>query len=337
MEMKNLLFTLSGKTGIGNITDAQNAAYEVLSKYAKAEITDNYNVIGFLSGNSDYTVMLDAHIDQIGFIVTDIDDNGFLTVSNSGGIDISSLPSRAVTVHGKKNITAVFCSIPPHLANGYTEFSDITEIKLDTALGEKAKDFVSLGDYVTFENNCFALSNNYVCGPSFDNRASVACLLEVAKRLCQKELPVNVVFCLSTGEELGLRGIRTAAFSVNPDEAIAVDVTFGDGPTISTEESCALGDGGMIGISPVLDKKVSQKLINVAKENNIPYGLEVMGSKTGTNADMLGISRGGVKTCTLSIPLRNMHTAIEIVNLDDLSAVCDILENYILSGGVLND
>ncbi len=337
MEIKDLLFTLSTKTGIGSITEAQNTAYEILSRYTEAKITDNYNVIGYLSGKADYTVMLDAHIDQIGFVVTAVNSDGFLTVSNAGGIDIRALPSRTVTVHGKEKITAVFCSTPPHLASGEVEYKDISDIKLDTALGEKAKDIVSVGDYVTFTGDCYELSNNRVCGPSFDDRAGVACLLEVAKRLSGKDLPVNVVFCLSTGEELGLRGIRPAAFVTEPDEAIAVDVTFGDGPNISAEESCPLGEGGMIGISPALDKKVSGKLISIAKENNIPYGLEVMGSKTGTNADMLGISRKGVKASTLSVPLRNMHTPVEILDLSDLSAVCDLLESYILSGGVLND
>lgn len=337
MEIKDLLFTLSGKTGIGSITEAQKTAYEILGEYLNPQITNDLNVIGFLSGKSDYTIMLDAHIDQIGFVVTDIDENGFLTVSNAGGIDIRALPSRAVTIHGKQKITAVFCSTPPHLANGDTEYTDITEIKLDTALGEKAKEIVSIGDYVTFTGDCFPLENDRVCGPSFDDRAGVACVLELARRLSGKELPVNVVFCLSNGEELGLRGVRTAAFSAEPDEAIAIDVTFGDGLNISADEACNLGEGGMIGISPVLDKKVSQKLISIAKENNIPYGLEVMGSKTGTNADMLGISRKGVRASTLSIPLRNMHTAVEILDLGDLSAVCDLLESYILSGGVLND
>jgi len=333
MEIKDLLFTLSCVDSVGNITEAQNTAYRILSQYAKTEITDNLNVIGLIEGKADYTVMLDAHIDQVAFVVTNVDENGFLTVENAGGIDIRALPSRTVTVHGKEKTSAVFCSTPPHLSSGEVEYSDISAIKLDTALGEKAKDVVSKGDFVTFKGDCFELQNSLVCGHSFDDRAGVACLLEVAKRLSGKDLPVNVAFCLTVGEELGLRGIRPTAFKVNPQEAIAVDVTFGDGPDVSPEECCALGKGGMIGLSPALDKQLSKKLIDIAQKNNIPYGLEVMGGNTGTNADMLGISREGVKASTLSIPLRNMHSAVEIINLSDLSAVCDLLEKYILSGG----
>ncbi len=336
MGIKDLLFALSELDSLGSITEASDKAYEILSQYTDAKITTLNNIIGFLKGKTDYTVMLDAHIDQVGFVVTNVDDNGFLTVANAGGIDLRALPSRAVSVHGKEKITAVFCSIPPHLSSSETEYDDICKIKLDTALGKKAKEIVSVGDFVTFKGECFSLNDNLVCGRSFDDRAGVACLLEVARRLSGKELPVNVAFCLSSGEELGLRGTRTATFQINPQEAIAVDVTFGDGPDISSEESCALGDGGMIGLSPALDKAVSQKLINIAKQNSIPYGLEVMGSKTGTNADMIAVSREGVKTSTLSIPLRNMHTEVETLDINDLYAVCDLLEKYILAGGVMN-
>ncbi len=336
MEIKKLLFTLSNTVNVGSLTETADKAYQILSKYTKTEIIDG-NVIGFLKGKSDYTLMLDAHIDQVAFVVTHIDDNGFLTVSNAGGIDIRALPSRTVTVHGKEKISAVFSAIPPHLSNGENEYDDISKLKLDTALGKKAKDVVSVGDFVTFKGECFELLNNRVCGNSFDDRAGVTCLLEVAKRLSQAELPINVAFALTHSEELGLRGVRTASFKINPQEAVAVDVTFGDGIGLSEDESCPLGKGGAIGISPSLSREVSNTLIETAKENNIPYSLEIMAQKTGTNADMLSVNREGVKTCTLSIPLRNMHSENEIVDLADITAVCDLLEKYILKGGVFSD
>ncbi len=335
MEIKELLFNLSERDGVGNITEAGNFAFEILSKYTVSESRDNLTVIGFLKGESDYTIMLDAHIDQIAMVVTDIDDNGFLTVDNAGGLDIRSLPSRQVTIHGKEKINAVFCSTPPHLASGEFEYTAISKLKIDTLLGEKAKDIISVGDYVTFSNKPFEMGR-LLCGRSLDNRSSVACVLELAKRLQGETLPCNVAFVLSDGEELGLRGIRTASFKVNPDEAIAIDVSFGDGPDISSEECGSLGKGGMIGISPALCKNLSQKLISIAKENKIPYQLEVMGETTGTNADMIAVSREGVKTATLSIPLRNMHSEVETLNINDLYSVCDLLEKYILQGGIKN-
>lgn len=337
MNTKDLLFTISNLDSIGSITEVQDKVLEILSPYCKTEKMNDNNILGFLKGENNYTVMLDAHIDQVGFVVTNVDDNGFLTVATVGGVDIRALPSRTVTVHGKEKISAVFCATPPHLAGGDVEYSDISAIKLDTALGAKAKEIVSVGDYVTFNTVPFCLSDNMVCGRSFDDRAGVVTLLEVARRLSEKTLPVNVIFAFSTAEELGLRGAKTASFKADPQEAIAIDVTFGDGPDVSSDECCKLGGGAMIGLSPALSRDVGKKLISLAKENNIPYDLEVMGEHTGTNADAIGISREGVKTTTVSIPLRNMHSAVEVLNINDITAVCDLLEKYILSGGVLDD
>ena len=337
MNIKETLFALSSADGVGFIREASDLAYDLLKEYCKTEKSDTLTVIGYLKGESDYTLMLDAHIDQIAMIVTDIDDNGFLTVAKSGGIDIRALPSRRVTVHGKEKVAAVFCATPPHLSSGEKEYTDIADIKLDTALGAKAKEIISIGDYVTFSADPCELLGTRVSGRSFDDRAAVACLIEVAKRLKDKKLPLNVAFVLSDGEELGMRGIRPAAFKVDPNEAIAIDVSFGDGIGISEDECGKLGEGGMIGISPALDRKISQKLIKTAKDNNIPYQTEVMGERTGTNADMIAVSRQGVRTCTLSIPLRNMHTEVETLDIKDLDSVCELLCAYILSGGAMND
>lgn len=337
MNIKERLFALSSADAVGNVNEASDLAFEMLSEYCECERTNTLSVIGYLKGESNYTLMLDAHIDQIAMVVTNVDDEGFLTVSNAGGIDLRMLPSRRVTVHSKQKITAVFCSTPPHLASGEREYTDIDYIKLDTALGKKAKELVSVGDFVTFNTKPVELLNNRVCGKSFDDRAGVACVIEVAKRLKGKKLPFNVAFVLSDGEELGLRGIRTATFKINPDEAIAIDVSFGDGIGISEEESGELGKGAMIGVSPCLDSEISKKLINVASEKGIPYQTEVMAEKSGTNADMISVSREGVRTCTLSIPLRNMHTDCEILDILDLENACELLCEYILSGGVKND
>ena len=336
MDIKDILFSLSERDAIGTVTEARDTAREILSEYAEVKNGGNLSVIGFIKGKSDYTILLDAHIDQIGMIVTDIDEEGFLTVSNSGGIDIRALPARAVTVHGKEKIPAVFCSTPPHLAKGETEYTDIADIKLDTGLGKKAREIVTVGDYVTFSAAPTALSGDLVTGRSFDDRSGVACLLEAAKRLAGRELPVSVAILLSDGEELGMRGAATAAFGIDADEAIAVDVSFGNGIGISETECGKLGEGAMIGVSPVLDRALSDKLIDTAEQNGIKYQLEAMGGKTGTNADVISVSRGGVKTCTVSIPLRNMHTETEVLSLSDLNSVCDLLEKYILSGGLLN-
>lgn len=335
-DIKETLFKLSNTDAAGSLSESADLAFELLSQYSVASKTDTLSVIGFLKGESDYTLMLDAHIDQIAMVVTAVDNEGFLTVAKAGGVDLRALPSRRVTVHGKEKITAVFCSTPPHLSSGEMEFKDIKDLKIDTCLGSSAKEIISVGDIVTFNTKPKELIGTVVTGRSFDDRAAVTCLIEIAKRLKDKKLPFNVAFVLSDGEELGMRGARPATFKVNPDEAIAIDVSFGDGIGIAEDECGKLGDGAMIGIAPLLDRKISDKFINLAKEKEIPVQFEVMGRSTGTNADVISLNREGVRTGLLSIPLRNMHTDCEIVDLKDLKALCDLVCEYILSGGVMN-
>lgn len=335
MDIKKELFELSAAVSAGTLTEASVKAFKKLSVFAECE-QNGITVIGRMKGKSDYTIMLDAHIDEIAFIVTDIDDEGFLTVAKCGGFDLRTLPARAVTVHGKREIPAVFCSTPPHLSSPDTKFQDISEFKIDTLLGKDAKEIVSLGDYVTYRTTPVSLANDRVTGKSFDDRAAVTCLLELAERLSGKELPMNVVFVFSDQEELGCRGSKTATFTVAPQEAIALDVSFGDGPDINPNDCGKLSEGAMIGVAPVLDKAISNKLIDTAKANNIAHQIEVMGSRTGTNGDVISVSKGGVKTGLVSIPIRNMHTDTEVLDIKDIESVCDILEKYILSGGVMD-
>jgi len=337
-DIKDILFSLSQKCSIGSVSEASDYAFSLFSEICKCEKSNkNLSFTATLKGESDYTVLLDAHIDEVGFIVTNIDDDGFLTVSKCGGIDIRTLPAKVVTIHGKEKIKGVFVSTPPHLSTGEAQYDDISNIKIDSTLGKRAKDMISIGDFVTYCQNPFELMGNRVCGKSFDDRAGVAVLFELAQRLQNKKLPVTVVFSIVDGEELGMRGAIPATFGVSPDEAISVDVTFATAPDVSENDGGYLSKGAMIGVSPVLDTFVTQKLNQIANDNNIPYQNEIMGGKTSTDSDVIAISGSGVRTGLVSIPLRNMHTDCEIIDTDDLLSLCDILEKYILSGGVIND
>lgn len=330
MNIKETLFRLSDAVSIGNITEASDIAFETLSKYTTAT-QNGINVVGKLKGESDYTLMLEAHVDEVGFVVTNIDDNGFLTVKNCGGIDLRMLSASVVTIYGKEKVTGVFCATPPHLG-GPKEYDDISALKIDTLLGEKAKDVISVGDLISFNAKACELQNGRVTGKSLDNRAGVVCLLALAERLSNKTLPFNVVFALTDQEELGCRGAQTATFDIEPDEAIVIDVSFASAPDVPSNDSGKLCGGAMIGISPVLDKGISKKLISIAKANDMPYQTEVMGGRTGTNGDVVSISKSGVKTGLLSVPLRNMHSPVEIIDIKDIENVCNLLENYILGG-----
>ncbi len=336
-EIKRNLFALSSASAVGSITEARDLAFDILSQNTDScEKFDNLNVIAKIKGECDYTLMLDAHIDEIALVVTSVSKDGFLTVSKAGGFDLRTLPGQTVTIHGREKFRGVFCSTPPHLSSGEISYDDISALKIDTLLGQKAADLISVGDFVTLNATPCELLGGRVSGKALDDRAGVCVLLELARRLKSKSLPINVAFVLSDAEELGLRGSKTATFRLSPDEAVAIDVTFGAAPDVSSDEGGKLGGGPMVGISPVLDGKISRRLIDIAKQEAIPYQCEVMGRSTGTNSDVIGVSRGGVRTGLLSIPLRNMHTAAEVIDLKDIVSTCDILERYILSGGGKN-
>ncbi len=336
IDIKYVLSSLSDSVGIGSITEATDLVEEYLSRYGTV---DTHGVLGrslTLKGEENYTVLIDAHIDEIGFVVTNVSDDGFLTVKNCGGIDLRHLAAKPVIIHGKKKVTGVFVSTPPHLSKDNSVPEDISKIKIDTGIRENADKFIKVGDFVSFAQKSVFLNDTTICGKSLDNRASVAALIVLADRLYGKKLPVNVMLLLSDGEELGLRGARTSVFGKNIDEAIVVDVSFGDGPDIPSEQCGKLGGGAMVGISAFLDKTITTQLKEIPKNKNIPYQLEGIGSRTSTNADVISVSENGMPTGLLSVPLRNMHTDTEVVKLGDINAVVDILEEYILTGGIKN-
>lgn len=337
MDIKELLKELTLSFSIGHINGAREIIGRVVSPCAETEKIGNQGLIATLKGESEKTLLIDAHIDEVGFVVTNIDENGFLTVSNCGGIDLRQLPAKQVVIHGKERVKGVFISTPPHLSKGSEKYSDLGKIKIDSGLYDKAENLISVGDFVTFDGEFFSLGENRVVSKSLDNRVGCAVLTLLAERLHGKKLPVNVKLLFSESEELGLRGARTAAYGIKAEEAVIVDVSFGDAPDVKAQDSSPLGSGVMIGASPVLSRKITRTLEDIAKENGIPFTNEIMGSTTGTNADVISIVKEGIPCGLASIPLRNMHTDCEIVDLRDVLATVDLLYKYILSGGAKND
>ena len=304
-----------------------------ISKYAdEAVIDNNNNVIAKIGDISEHNIMLDAHLDEIGFVVTYIDDNGFLKVSQCGGMDYRVVQDTRFKVLSESGeITAVACCLPPHLADGGEDKApDSDSVYLDTGLpAEKVRELISLGDVVAYDTKPIVLLNNRFTCCSTDNRASCALLLRVAELI--KENPVNsgVTFAFTSQEETYGKGAATAAYKVYPDEAISVDVSFARQSGVEPGESGELGKGAMICISPVLSRRMSYRFISLAKENNIPYQLEVTGGLTGTNGDKISVTRSGIPTAVISIPQRNMHTGVEIVSIDDIESIAQLLYEYI--------
>lgn len=336
--MKNLLFDLCSANGVsGEEGSVSKIAKLILGTYANVKNDTNGNLIAeFGKTDAKYSIMLDAHIDQIGLIITHIDSNGFVKASPCGGIDRRVLQAERFTILGDKPVSCICCSTPPHLSSGNEEKAVTADnLWFDTGIsGEKLKKLVSLGDRIVFDGQPKELLNNRVTSKALDNRAGVAAVMYCGDLLKKQELNCKVIISLSTREEVNMLGAKTASFSCYPSEAIAVDVTFAKQSGVPTEKSGNLDEGPMIGISPVLDKEITEKLITAAKVKKMKYQCEVMGGATGTNADVISSTRGGIRTGLVSIPLRSMHTGAEVVSLNDVAATGELLAEYILERSI---
>ncbi|WP_294412950.1 M20/M25/M40 family metallo-hydrolase [uncultured Ruminococcus sp.] len=333
MDIRSTVVSLSEISGTsGSESKAAQLALGMLREYCPDAEIINGNVTGKFGVHREGlpSLLLDAHIDQIGFAVTYITDDGFIKVGNIGGIDRRLLPAQPVVVHGSRDIKGVICSVPPHLTSGGSEVLEMDDVAIDTGLTkEELEKLVALGDSVTFDVTCRDLIGSCITGGALDDRCGVVSILYALELLKGSDLAYNVTVLFSTQEEVGERGAKTGAFEIDPDIALAVDVSFAY--AIGEEESkCGyLGKGPMIGISPSLSREISEELINTAKSADIPYQIEVMSGLTGTNADRFSVNRCGAKACTVSIPLRNMHTPVEVIDLTDVEQTAKLLAAYI--------
>lgn len=336
--IKNNLRELCLKTGVAGLENtAAKKAKEILSQYTSEVRIDTLgNVIGLIRcQNPDAkTVLLDAHIDEIGMIVTSICDKGFLKVGNCGGIDRRLLAAQSVTIHcNEKDILGIIGSKPPHLEKGDEAkiVPELDDIFIDIGMTkEQAEALVSLGDRVTTNSAFYELLNDRVSVKALDDRAGVAAILEALELSKDKNRTKNIAVMFSAQEEIGGSGAKVGAFSVTPDEAIAVDVSFGETLDAKAHKCGKIGKGVMIGVGAMLPKDFSDTLIELAKANGIDYQIEVLtGRSTGTNADGIITTKAGVKTGLLSIPLRYMHTPVELVKISDIAAVAKLIAEYV--------
>lgn len=276
-------------------------------------------------------VLLDAHLDQIGMIVTGIDENGFLRVDRCGGTDARVLPGGAVTVYGKEAVCGVVCCTPPHLNDGGEDrVEPVDRLAVDAGLSRKrAEELIRPGDRILFRTRPKRLLGGRFAAAGLDDRASVAALIRCAQLLSGETLRCRVTVLLSSREEVGGQGAMTGAFSVRPTQAIAVDVGFALQPGVPKEKCGTLGGGPMIGIAPILDRRITDRLIRTAEEKGMPWKRDVMGGSTGTNSDGIATAGAGVPTGLVSIPLRYMHTPAEVVDLRDIENTAQLLAAYL--------
>lgn len=296
------------------------------------EIDNMGNVYAIKKGKGDKKIMVGAHMDEIGFIVTHIDDNGFVRFHTLGGFDPKTLTAQRVIVHGKEDVIGVMASKPIHVMTP-DERNKVAKIKdyfIDTGLpADEVKKLIQVGDSITRERE-FIEMGPCVNGKSLDNRLAVFILIETLKNLKEKEIPYDLYGVFTVQEEVGIRGANVSAMRINPDFGFGLDTTIAfDLPGAAKHEMITkLGEGTAIKLmdaSTICDYRMVDFMKKTADKHKIKWQPEIL---TAGGTDTAGIQRmteGGSIAGAVSIPTRHLHQVIEMAHKEDIQGSIDLL------------
>ena len=341
MNLETLLMELSAAAGISG--REERAAQIIIDLFAQGEgaqwISEfSQDRLGNIilrkqgQGPQPPRLMLAAHIDEIGLIVTEM-DQGFLRFSCVGGIDQRVLLGQEVIVHGREDLPGIIGAKPPHLQEPEEKNKAVKLKDLIIDLGlpeEKVRSLVQIGDPITIRRDCCALKNSLYAGKAMDDRAGVVALVDCLRRLKERHHQAEVVAVVTVQEELGVRGARVSSYGLNPDLGLALDVTHGDMPGLADYEAFKLGQGPVIVTGPQVHPQIFKTLKAAAEAANIKYQVEAEVTPRGTDAYALQMAQAGVATGLVCIPLRYMHTAVETVSLKDITETSRLLTEFIM-------
>ncbi|MCK5848133.1 MAG: M42 family metallopeptidase [Caldisericia bacterium] len=276
-------------------------------------------------------LMISTHIDEIGFVVGAILDGGFLKVEPRGGVDPKILQAQECLVRSINGemLPSVFSTVPPHLIKPEerNKVASYDTLILDTGLSEEdVKKRIRIGSPIVFKAPFISLLNNRFSSKTLDDRACATISIATIKELTKIYHEWDIYFVFSTQEEVGLKGAGTSAWEINPDVAIAMDVGF------ASQEGyvgLSLGEGPGLAVGPNFTPKIVKDIRDVAKNESIPLPIEPSARPGGTDAGAIQVSRGGVPTALISIPIKYMHTPIELLDLKDCKYTVRILTEYI--------
>jgi putative aminopeptidase FrvX len=289
-------------------------------------------------------VMLAGHIDEIGLMITHIDKDGFLYFSDIGMWDAQQLVGQRVRILSYtgqellgvigKNPSWQMLDLPDVTAEQQGKASQLRDLWIDigASSGTVAKQHVRVGDVAVLEHPLTELLDGRIVSKAIDNRISAYIVLEAAKRAAEQNAVAEVIAVATVQEEIGLFGAKTAAYQLEPDVALAVDVTFAtDTPHLKQEEvgEVALGSGANFSVGSVIHRGVLQRLIEVAEHENLPYTLSAAPKLTWTDADEIAKTKAGIPTAVVSVPNRYMHSPNEMVDPKDVETIITLISSFI--------
>jgi endoglucanase len=331
----NDLLTTPGVSGY------EQAVQRIVRPYAEAFADDvrtdlHGNVIATINPEAPTCLMFDGHCDQLGMIVSHIDEAGFLYFQTVGGWDPQQLMGQRVMVwHEGGAVPGVISRKAIHLLTAEEKKAvvDLKDMWIDIGATDRAdaESAVEIGDAATVQLGMQELRNGVVNAPAMDNRTGVWVVFEAARRAAARGVTCRLAVASTVQEEIGLRGTQTAAFGIEPDVGIAVDVTHAtDCPTVDKRQrgTIDLGKGPVILRGPNINPRVGDRITELARAESIPHQVAALGRAAPNDANPLQVSRAGVATGLVQIPNRYMHSAVETVSLADLDSAADLLAAF---------
>ena len=280
-------------------------------------------------------VLLDAHLDEIGFVVTGHED-GFLRFTTLGGVDPRMLPGRELTLMTPTSGFGVIAAKAPHvLAAGEQDKSiSMDDLRIEVGLTqEEAVAAYPVGTTAVYREGCARLAGERVAGKAMDDRACYCLLLRTLELLEREELKVDLCVLGSNQEETDGNGALAAAYALDPFCAVAVDVTFATQSDVAKDKGVPLGGGPVLGVGPNMARWMTRRFEEAARAEEIPYHLEISTGHSGTNGWEIQTAREGIATQVLSVPLRYMHTPMEVVDLRDIEQGARLLAAFLRTLG----
>jgi len=333
-EFLESLLTTPGPSGYE--ADSQRVWVDYVSEFADEVQTDDYgNAVATLSGG-DTSVALAGHGDEIGFIVRDLTDNGFLRLGRIGGSDKTVSRGQHVTVHTADGpLSGVVGQTAIHLRDADDDSSvpDVSEQHVDVGAedGDELESLVDRGDPITFQQTVSELENGRLSARGMDNRIGIWAAAEGLRRAAERGVDATVHAVSTVQEEVGLQGAKMVGFDLDPDVAIATDVTHAtDSPDSPGKRSTGveLGGGPVVARGSTNHPVAVEALRETADDADIDIQLQATGIRTGTDADAFYTSRGGIPAVNVGLPNRYMHTPVEVVDDDDLDSLADLLAGF---------
>lgn len=337
METKQLLKKLSTSVGVSGYEQRATQLLQAEVQHLVDEIRSDAlgNLVLYRRGSGPEPrpkVMLAAHIDEIGLVVTKVEEGGFLRFAPMGGVDQRVLPGQEVIVHGISDLPGVIGAKPPHVQDPDESKAayKMEDLYIDVGLStEEAKELVRVGDMVTIYREFMELQGDVVAGKAMDDRAGVITMIEALKYLEKLHHQADVFAVATVQEEVGVRGATVSTFDIVPDVGIAIDVGHGDMPGVPESDTLPLGKGPGIGWGPHVHPKIFARLTELAKEWNIDYSVEVANTPRGTDAYAIQVTQAGIPTGLISLPLRYMHTPVETLDFSDVKKAGKLLALFI--------